>query len=264
MNENNAMNLNPTWQGKWEDLDIKNAFIFAKVMQDKEACRSLIETLLNVKVRHIEYLNTEHTIDVYLGNKGIRLDVYVEEQYRMFAIEMQVANEYNIGLRMRYYQAMMDADSINKGTKYDELPENYVLFICPFNLFPDRKEAILTFRNTCQEDTTLHLKDNCTKIFYNVVNYQQATDQAAQNLLRYIATGEKTDQTTERLDQLVVKTKRNSKWRTQFMTVGDEMEILKRRCLEYGREQGRAESAEEIARLKAQIAELQKTAETAK
>lgn len=37
--------------------------------------------------------------------------------------------------RVRYYQGMCDLDVLAKGVSYDELQEQYILFICPDDIF---------------------------------------------------------------------------------------------------------------------------------
>ena len=43
----------------WEELTFTDDFIFAKVMQDRNACTRLIETLLGIRVGHIEYIEEQ-------------------------------------------------------------------------------------------------------------------------------------------------------------------------------------------------------------
>lgn len=38
---------------KWESLQIKNDYIFSKVMRDKEICIALLEKLLKLKIREM-------------------------------------------------------------------------------------------------------------------------------------------------------------------------------------------------------------------
>ena len=58
---------------------ITDAFMFAKVMSNKEICKPVLEQILNIKIRDIEYLDYEETIQIAPGSKSIRLDIYVED-----------------------------------------------------------------------------------------------------------------------------------------------------------------------------------------
>lgn len=40
----------------WEELQIRDDFLFAKVMRDKEICKQLLEKLLQTKISDIKYL----------------------------------------------------------------------------------------------------------------------------------------------------------------------------------------------------------------
>lgn len=52
-------------------------------------------------------------------NKSIRLDVFAEDSDRVFDIEIQIASHKSLPLRMRYYQSLMDVDSLLKGDMYE-------------------------------------------------------------------------------------------------------------------------------------------------
>ncbi len=68
----------------WEELEIKDDFMFAKVMRDKEICKKLLERLLQTKIRDIVYLEEQKAIDIEKDAKSVRLDVYIEEGNRVF------------------------------------------------------------------------------------------------------------------------------------------------------------------------------------
>ncbi len=114
----------------WEELQIRNDFLFAKVMRDKKICIALLETLLKTKITDIEYLEEQKTIDIDLDAKSIRLDVYVENGERVFDLEMQTTNKRDLPCRSRYYQDLIDLNTIEKGESYKRLKESYVIFIC--------------------------------------------------------------------------------------------------------------------------------------
>ena len=54
---------------KYEELGITDAFMFAKVMSNKEICKPVLEQILNIKIRDIEYLDYEETITNCTGFK---------------------------------------------------------------------------------------------------------------------------------------------------------------------------------------------------
>lgn len=121
---------------KYEELDITDPFIFAKVMSEKELCKPLLENILNIKIRDIVYVDYKETIQMTAKSKGIRLDIYVEDDDNtVFNLEMQTTTYKELPKRSRYYQGIIDLNMIEKGESYDILKESYVIFICTFDFF---------------------------------------------------------------------------------------------------------------------------------
>ena len=128
---------------KYEELDITDPFIFAKVMSEKELCKPLLENILNIKIRDIVYVDYEETIQMTVKSKGIRLDIYVEDDNNtVFNLEMQTTTYKELPKRSRYYQGIIDLNMIEKGESYDILKESYVIFICTFDFL--KKEEVFT------------------------------------------------------------------------------------------------------------------------
>lgn len=46
----------------WEELTITDDFLFCKVMSDKSLCTKMIELLLNIKVDHVEKIQSQHQL----------------------------------------------------------------------------------------------------------------------------------------------------------------------------------------------------------
>ena len=100
---------------KYEELDITDPFIFAKVMSEKELCKPLLENILNIKIRDIVYVDYEETIQMTVKSKGIRLDIYVEDDNNtVFNLEMQTTTYKELPKRSRYYQGIIDLNMIEK------------------------------------------------------------------------------------------------------------------------------------------------------
>ena len=74
----------------WNNLSIRDNFIFQRVMQNERLCKWLLERILNVRIRDIHYPDTEKSIDLRLDSKAVRLDVYIEDDAgTVYNIEMQ-------------------------------------------------------------------------------------------------------------------------------------------------------------------------------
>ena len=99
---------------QYEELGITDAFMFAKVMSNKEICKPVLEQILNIKIRDIEYLDYEETIQIAPGSKSIRLDIYVEDDKNtVFILEMQTTNYEELPKGSRYYQDIIDLNLKN-------------------------------------------------------------------------------------------------------------------------------------------------------
>lgn len=98
--------------------------MFAKVMRDKKLCKKLLERLLQTKIRDIVYLEEQKSINIEKDAKSIRLDVYIEDGNRVFDLEMQTTDKRNLPKRSRYYQGMIDLNTIEKGENYKKLKES--------------------------------------------------------------------------------------------------------------------------------------------
>lgn len=142
-------NLTPA--EKWERLTFADNYIFCKVMEmNPDICKEMLELLLNIKIDRIELPEAERTIKADYDSRGIRLDVYVKDGTgRCFDIEIQTSVEKELALakRTRYYQGLMDVDSVFAGAKYKDMNETYVIFLCLGDAFGSGL-PVYTFENT--------------------------------------------------------------------------------------------------------------------
>ena len=77
-----------------------------------------------------KFVTSQYSTDELYTGKGIRLDAYLEDEDKVIDIEMQTVIKKDEGLRMRYYQSMIDIDHLNHGESYSDLKESYIVFIC--------------------------------------------------------------------------------------------------------------------------------------
>lgn len=120
---------------KLKELTIKDNFMFGAVMSDPENCRELLEMVLGISISRIE-VSKEKSIAYHPEYKGVRLDVYAKDnENTCYNVEMQASRKPVLGKRSRYYQSQMDMELLQNGKGYEELPSNYVLFICDFDPF---------------------------------------------------------------------------------------------------------------------------------
>ena len=246
---------------RWEDLDITDDFIFTRVMRNKRLCRTLLEMILKVKVGKIKFLTSHHAIQIDPNAKGIIMDVYLKDENRVINVEMQTSNKGELPHRARYYQAAADIDTTPKGSEYQDLKQNYVIFICTFDPFHKGK-PFYTFQNLCLEHgEPIYLDDGTTKIFLNTT----AKDLSNLDLdlcLFYDYIKEKTVQTafTKELDATISRMKQEKEERNMYLTYTSRMMECRRdgyeegisigleQGLEQGLERGAYQKALETAR----------------
>ena len=231
------------YTSEWEKLTIKNRFIFAKVMQQKEFCLPLLQRLFpDLDITDIQYVEAEKTVEGSIGSKGVRFDVYVKDPGRYaFTLEMQVTDYDDLPRRSRYYSAMMCEDLLAAGRTYSALPPAYVVMLCPFDLF-HRGLHRYTFTYTCAEDRSLALGDGSVIVFLNSRGTKEDVSPEILSFLKYMeGVVTKEDHYIVRLDEAVQKAKKNADWRREYMLY--EMELAREK--EIAREKGRLEGREE-------------------
>ncbi|WP_156398987.1 Rpn family recombination-promoting nuclease/putative transposase, partial [Lactobacillus pasteurii] len=149
--------------------------IFGWVMENQEFCLYLLQIILpDLNIKEIVEFQKQDA----MGNddreaKDIRLDIkVVDDQGRIFDIEMQTTASVYLGRRIRYYQSMMDGDRILKaGEYYSQLPDTYIIFLCsedPSSAFSKSdNRAVHFFKTIDTKDGSLELNDGSTKVIIN-------------------------------------------------------------------------------------------------
>ena len=200
----------------FEDLSIADDFMFCKVMEHESLCKEFLEMLFSAKIEKITYLSSQNSITTNSGAKTVRLDVLVKDQAgTSYDIEMQVANQYNLPKRMRYYQAALDISFLDQGYSYKMLNDSFIIFICLFDPI-GKNRAIYTFENICIEDKTVPLRDGTKKIILNANAFNTTDNKDLQGFLQYVKTGKITTDYTGRIEQMIQTVKQNELARREY------------------------------------------------
>lgn len=220
---------------EWEDLELKDDFMFAKVMRNPEICKETLEKLLNIEIERIEYPEEQKVIDITTDGRSVRLDVYVkDDKQTVYDMEIQTTNTRELPKRSRYYQGMLDLNLIEKGESFKKLNTSYIIFICTFDLFGKGFHRY-TFSHLCEEDPTVLLEDEATKIFFNTEGTANDVNSEVKAFLDLVG-GRKTDnEFSEKILKEVERIKENKEWRRDYMTLW--LRDLENR--EEGREEGK-------------------------
>ncbi|MBO4858372.1 MAG: Rpn family recombination-promoting nuclease/putative transposase [Treponema sp.] len=244
-----------------EELTFTDDGMFQAVLREPEICAELIERLLHLRIKTVEYPELEKTIAPYYSTKGVRLDVYLKDDDKIIDIEIQSYPQEALGKRTRYYQSMIDMDSLMKGQDYPELKESYILFICKEDPFKDDDDKpfglpCYTFMNICQEHSGVNLDDKSIKVIYNASAYEKETDEKIRNLLHFISTNEPgKDDFSNRLSSIVEKLKENEEFRSDYAAMNlhdrDIQRAARREGIAEGIAQGITQGIAQGAREKA-------------
>ncbi|MCR4764217.1 MAG: Rpn family recombination-promoting nuclease/putative transposase [Lachnospiraceae bacterium] len=205
---------------EWDKLTITSRFIFYRVMRDNEdLCLELLQRILpELKIKGLKPLVAEKVIEETLDGHAVRLDVYVEEngEPRVYNIEMQAEDTLELRHRSRYYQSMVDSETLDKGANYTDLPNSYVIFICPFDLF-EKGLHRYTFTYRCREVDGLQLGEGTCRIFLNAKSMRKDVSEPLQAFLDYCMGRPVTDSFVTRLDEAVKVVKRDKEARRRYM-----------------------------------------------
>jgi len=233
-----------------DELFFTDDYMFGAVMRNPEICKSILETLLNIQIEKLEYPELQKSISTYYESKGVRLDVYVKDSDKVFDIEVQNDSAISLPKRMRYYQSMVDMDSLLKGQDYSELKESFIIFICQYDPFTEGLPCY-TFKNLCIQDKNLELNDETTKIIFNSTAYDKEKNVDIRKFLKYIRTKVPTSNLTDKINTLVEKQKENNKFRNDYLAMNlHDRDITKKAFAEgeiLGIQKGISQGAEQKA-----------------
>lgn len=205
---------------KYEELDFTDNFFFCKIlMKNKELCIELLELILYIKIKDIVFMAEQKPIEITAEGRGIRLDVYVEDDANtVYDIEMQPTMQKNLPKRSRYYQGMIDMSLIERGSDFNELKKSFVIFICLEDPFKEGLH-IYTFENRCIECLDLTLCDETTKVFINAAGTANDVSEDMKNFLEYLKGNGVQSDFTRRIAEEVSKARTHEEWKVEYMSL---------------------------------------------
>lgn len=236
---------------KLKDQTIKNNFLFGAVMCNEDNCKDLLERVLQIPIERVE-VSKEKSIVYHPAFKGVRLDVYAKDEMGThYDIEMQAAQKNFIERRSRYYHSQMDMNFISTGEDYGKLPNSYVIFVCDFDPFGEKKYCY-TFESICAEDKGLVLQDGRQSIFLSTKGEnEQEVPEALVNFLKFVGAkledSEKDfhDPFVKRLQESVKHVKDSREMEERFMLIEEFLKEERAEARAEGRAEGLAEGRAE-------------------
>ncbi len=127
---------------------------FAVVMQDTAAFEVMLRILTQRDDLHVKEVRTQYNMRNLVGH-SVTLDGYaVDNNNKVYNVEIQVRDSDYHEKRVRYYQSNIDLTLLEKGVKYENLPDLYLIFISSFDIFGEEKnqyEVVRTLRGSSKE-----------------------------------------------------------------------------------------------------------------
>ena len=225
-----------------QQLTIKDNFMFTAVMMDEANCLRFLERALDMQIDHV-VVDKEKSLIYHPDYHGIRLDVYAKGNSKAFNIEMQIQPKHNLPRRTRYYHDQIDMSELQPSEGYEALPEAYVIFVCDFDPFGDKKYRY-TFEEICKE-TNRPLQNGRHTIFLSTkgMNRSEVPEELVE-LLNDIGAGESvssenySDPYVRQLQKSVNDTKKSRKMEERFMMIEELMQEEYQAGKAEGREEG--------------------------
>ena len=188
-------------------------------MHDEHICRQVVELILGIRIGKIRYLSAQDEHKTDPDSMRIIMDVFLRDENRIINVEVQTGHKKELPKRSRYYQSVADVSTTSTGTKYRDLPENILIFICTFDPF-DRNFPRYTFQYICNEDKRLKLKDGSLRIFLNTKATElSALDQKLQAFYHYLQGGIAESSLTQEIFSKITTLKNNALERRFYMTL---------------------------------------------
>ena len=231
-----------------DELTLMDDYMFAAVMRDTRHLKPLLEYILNIRIAKIELIEPQKTEKEGYGSKGIRLDLYVEdEKHTIYSVDVQTTDKRNLPRRMRYYQSVIDIHVLRPGVDYQNLRTSFVIFICNYDPF-GLGRYVYTFENVCREEPELLFSDGTTKVIVNTKGTKGEISEELKEVIRYLDDGTVSGQYSRELDEAVSAVKTSEDRRLEYMTMMvHDMELREEGRAE-GREEGRAEGSDARSR----------------
>ena len=223
-------------QNKEDFKPFINDFIFALVMRDPDICKGIAELIIpdeeigEVKIAASENSSPDEknekdeleiALQAYLDfgkdMRGVRFDAYVKTADKWIDIEMQTTNKHDLEKRSRYYQALMDTDCLEKGGRFKNLKNTYVVFICTFD-YLGLGEPMYVVESYIRKND-LHFNDGTSKILLNTKCSPDKVSEKLRSFYEYINDPTKVgSELIEGIDERVQKYN-TPEWRERLVTL---------------------------------------------
>lgn len=244
-----------------QDLNMLDSFLFSastEKIQDAEfIAKIIIERATGRKLDKVVVEEEKQLMGIDIDRRGVRLDLCISEienerLARVYDIEPNNYAYNDLPRRDRYYQSMLDAKLLDRGTNFRDLPELISIWILPKDPFGCNR-MIYTVKNVVVENNDLLYNDGVTKLFLYTEGKYGGSEEL-QALLKYMTStsaADAVDDELEKLHNVVDDVKHRREVGERYMSLQDWVEYE----IETGIEEGiNARMAAEEEKLQERIA----------
>lgn len=224
---------------KYEDLQFSDNFMFCKVMElYPNICKRTTEVITGRKIRRIVQTESQKTIEITDGNRGVRFDVYFEDdEDNMYDVEMQAYREESPLLRSRYYQSMNDLACLERGDPFTNLKESYIIFIGLQDFF-SAGLSCYRFEKICSDLPGVN--DGTHTIFVNASGFLNEQSEGYANLIAYLKEPLPTDSLTRDIAAAIEVLRDRRDLRREYVTFQEIIDKEKEISFKEGDQRGEA------------------------
>ena len=116
-------------------LTVMDDTFFHKLVEDKDFCEELIQTVTGKKSIRLVEATAQKSLRNIKG-RSVVLDAYcVDTEKVNYDLEIQKRDDDDHQKRVRYNSSNMDTYIAEKGIKFGEIPDSYVIFISKKDFF---------------------------------------------------------------------------------------------------------------------------------
>lgn len=118
-----------------QSMNLMDDDFFHKVMEDSGACEEMIQTILQDEGLCILESETQKFLR-NCGARSVQLDLFCRSSdNRYFNVEVQKSDIDDHQRRVRYNCANIDTYVTEKGIRFKDIPEVYVIYLAKFDVF---------------------------------------------------------------------------------------------------------------------------------
>ena len=146
-------------------LNVIDDVFFQKMAEDKEVC----EEILRIILEKPDLIVVETQTQRFLRNTGshsVILDLLCQDRSgSYFNIEVQKSDDDDHQKRIRFNRSNIDTLFVERGIKYNELPDIYIVFISKFDPFQEKRT--IYHINRVLEETGTIVENGTYEVYVN-------------------------------------------------------------------------------------------------